>query len=289
LLETALALILLSALLHAGWNLLSKSSADSLAFMWWMYFVGMIGYGFILLPTLGIYLATASVLPFLVSSVAEAGYVITLAKGYEQSDLKLVYPISRGAAPILTVIWAALFGERLPLFGIFGIVLAVAGVYLLSLSETKSTPAGVRKSLLRRGSTWALGSALFISIYSVSDNFAVVWTPPAVYIWWVFLGNMVFLMPFVWQRSRRKSNVSEIKSSWSKISFAGAGSLVSYLAVLFALKLTSVSYVVTGRALSVLFAAVFGVVLLKERFGPMRILGATLMILGMTAIAILGS
>jgi drug/metabolite transporter (DMT)-like permease len=167
--------------------------------------------------------------------------------------------------------------------------MAVAGVYFLSLSETKPTPAGVGKSFPRRGSTWALASALFISIYSVSDNFAVVWTPPSVYIWWVFLGNFVFLIPFVWKRSRRKGNVVEIKSRWGRISVAGAASLVAYLAVLFALKLTSVSYVVTGRALSVLFAAVFGVVLLKERFGPMRILGAALMILGMATIAIVGS
>ena len=86
-----------------------------------------------------------------------------------------------------------------------------------------------------------------------------------------------------------KGNISEIKSSWKKISVAGAGSLVSYLAVLFALKLTSVSYVVTGRALSLLFAAILGVLFLKEKISPMRILGAALMILGMATIAVLGS
>jgi drug/metabolite transporter (DMT)-like permease len=99
----------------------------------------------------------------------------------------------------------------------------------------------------------------------------------------------VFSAPFVWRRTRVKGNISEIKSSWKKISVAGAGSLVSYLAVLFALKLTSVSYVVTGRALSLLFAAILGVLFLKEKISPMRILGAALMILGMATIAVLGS
>jgi drug/metabolite transporter (DMT)-like permease len=289
LLDVAIELILLSTLLHAGWNLLSKSSADSLAFMWWMYFLGAIGYGLIILPTLGIYLATASVLPFLVSSIAEAGYVVTLAKGYKRGDLTLVYPLSRGAVPILTALWAALFGERLPVLGILGILLSVAGVCFLSISENRSAPVRTVSSLLSRGSTWALASAVFISVYSVSDNFAVVSTSPAVYIWWVFLGNTVFLIPFVWQPPRTERNVIEIKSSWRRILVAGAGSLISYLAVLFALKLTSVSYVVTGRALSVLFAAVLGVVLLREKFGLMRTLGAILMILGMTTIAVFGS
>ena len=289
-LEIAIELILISALLHAGWNLFSKSSNDTLAFMWWMYFLGAIGYGLILLPMSAIYLASASVLPFLVSAVAEVGYVLALAKGYERGDLSLVYPISRGGAPILTALWAALlFGERLPAFGIIGIFLSVAGVYFLSLSEANRSFRDVARFQLSRAATWALASAFFISVYSVSDNFVVFSTPPAVYIWWVFVGNAVFLVPFVWRQTRMKGNVSEFKSSWVKILVAGAGSLVSYLAVLFALKLTSVSYVVTGRALSLLFAAILGVLFLKEKLGIMRILGATLMILGMATIAVLGS
>jgi drug/metabolite transporter (DMT)-like permease len=288
-LDIALELILLAALLHAGWNLLSKSSTNTLAFMWWMYFLGAIGYGLILLPMSTIYLATASILPFLVSSLAEVGYLLTLAKGYERGDLSLVYPVSRGGAPILTALWAALFGETLPTFGIIGILLSVAGVCCLSLSEANTNIRQVAKFQLSRATTWALAAAFFISVYSVSDSFAVISTPPAVYIWWVFISVAVLSVPFVWRRTSMKGNVSEIKSSWKKISVAGAGSLVSYLAVLFALKLTSVSYVVTGRALSLLFAAILGVLFLKEKISPMRILGAALMILGMATIAVLGS
>ena len=289
-LEIALELILFSALLHAGWNLLSKSSSNTLAFMWWMYFLGAIGYGLILFPMSGIYLAAASVLPFLVSALAEVGYLLTLARGYERGDLSLVYPVSRGGAPILTALWAVfLFGETLPTFGIVGILLSVAGVCFLSLSETNTSIRHAAKSQLSRASTWALAAAFFISVYSVSDSFAVIYTPPAVYIWWVFMGMAVLSAPFVWREAHIKGNVSELKSSWKKISVAGAASLVSYLSVLFALKLTSVSYVVTGRALSMLFAAILGVLFLKEKLSFMRILGAALMILGMATIAVLGS
>jgi drug/metabolite transporter (DMT)-like permease len=288
-LELAFVLILIAALVHAAWNFLCKSSRDSLTFMWWMYSLGAIGYGITILPITGIYLATNSVLPFLISSLAEAGYVITLARGYQRGDLSLVYPISRGGAPILTAVWSALLGERLPSLGILGILVSVAGVCSLSISETDKTGVKSPTSLLGRGSTWAVACAFCISIYSVSDNIAVISTPPVIYIWWVFFGNTVLLIPFVWRSSRMADNFYQIKSSWKTISVAGIASLLSYLAVLFALRLTSVSYVVTGRALSVLFGAIFGAILLKEKFGKERVIGAALMIVGMVAIVAFGS
>jgi len=285
-LEYALALIVFAAVVHACWNFLTKSSRDSLAFMWWMYALGALGYGLVILPVTGIYLASASILPFVISAMAEAGYVVTLTRGYGRGDLSLVYPISRGGAPILTAVFAALLGERLPMLGLIGIAVTVAGVCFLSLSEG-SPNKGL--SMLKRGSTWALACAVFIAIYSVSDNLVVMSTPPVIYIWWVFLGNATLTIPFVWRRTRVKGNLSEVRSNWRRIAVASAGSFVSYLAVLLALKLTSVSYVVTGRALSVLLAAVLGALLLKEKFGKERTLGAALMILGMAIIQVFGS
>jgi drug/metabolite transporter (DMT)-like permease len=252
-----------------------------------MYSLGTLGYGLVILPVTGLYLASASVFPFIVSAVAEAGYVVTLTKGYRRGDLSLIYPISRGGAPILTAVFAAFLGERLPILGLLGIIVSVAGVGFLSLSEV--SPIQGRVSMLKRGSTWALACAVFIAIYSVSDNIVVVSTPPVIYIWWVFMGNTLLTVPFVWRSSRVRSNLNEVRSNWRRIVVASVGSLVAYLAILLALTLTSVSYVVTGRALSVLLAAVLGVLLLKEKFGKERTLGAALMILGMAIIQVFGS
>ena len=141
----------------------------------------------------------------------------------------------------------------------------------------------------KRGSTWALACAAFIAVYSVSDNIVVVSTPPVIYIWWVFLSITILTTPFVWRSSRVASNLNEVRSNWRRIVVASVGSLVAYLAILLAFTLTSVSYVVTGRALSVLLVAVLGVLLLKEKFGKERALGAALMIFGMVIIQVFGS
>ena len=251
-----------------------------------MYSLGTLGYGLVILPMTGLYLAPASVFPFIVSAVAETGYVVTLTRGYGRGDLSLVYPISRGGAPILTALFAALLGERLPILGLIGIIVSVVGVGFLSLSEV-SPAKGM--SMLKRGSTWALASAVFIAVYSVSDDIVVVSTPPVIYIWWVFLSITVLTTPFVWRSSRVMSNLNEVRSNWRRIVVASIGSLVAYLAILLALTLTSVSYVVTGRALSVLLAAVLGVLLLKEKFGKERTVGAALMIFGLAIIQLFGS
>ncbi len=131
---TVFALIIAAAFLHATWNLFAKVSKDTIALMWWATLIGTLGYGLLLITGPGIYLDSRSWLPFLLSAAAETGYFVTLVRGYSQGDLSLVYPISRGSAPVIAVLLsAALLGERLPWFGYFGICLMVVGVYICSL------------------------------------------------------------------------------------------------------------------------------------------------------------
>jgi len=181
----ALALIVAAALLHASWNVIAKASKDMVALMWWATILATLGYGAWLLTGSEIYLASSSVIPFLISALAETGYFVTLVRRYSQGDLSLVYPIYRGGAAIFVVLWGAtVLGEELPWFGYLGILLMVVGVYVASLPNNsvrmKSTLASVIPSFRNRAAAWALASAIFISIYSVTDKIAVSATPPAI-------------------------------------------------------------------------------------------------------------
>jgi len=179
----AFALIIAAAFLHATWNVIAKVSKDMVALMWWATVLAMIGYGVLLLSGSGIYLAPSSILPFVISALAETGYFVTLVRGYSQGDLSLVYPISRGSAPIFVVVWGAmLLGEQLPWFGYLGILLMVVGVYVASLPVnsygTKFRRATIISAFRNRAAAWALASAIFISIFSITDKIAVSTTPP---------------------------------------------------------------------------------------------------------------
>jgi drug/metabolite transporter (DMT)-like permease len=286
----ALALILAAALLHASWNVIAKVSKDMVALMWWATILATLGYGAWLLTGSGIYLDPRSVVPFLISAFAETGYFVTLVRGYSQGDLSLVYPISRGGAPIFVVVWGAmLLGEQLPWFGYLGILLMVVGVYAASLPSnstgTKFRRATILSSFRNRAAAWALVSAIFISIYSITDKIAVSATPPVVYNWWVFLGNTILWAIPTWRKSRFATNLIELRTNWLGIIATGAMMVTAYAAALGALALTSASYVVAGRGLSVVIGALFGSLLLKESFGTSRVMGAGLMVSGLVLIA----
>ena len=285
----AFALIIIAAFLHATWNLFAKVSKDMIALMWWATVLGVLGYGVWLVIGPGIYLGQGSWIPFLVSAMAETGYFITLVRAYSQGDLSLAYPISRGSAPIFAVVLSALFlSEKLPWFGYIGIGLMVIGINVASLpleggrrGFCATTVAPFRNTAVG----WSLVSAIFISIYSISDKIAVNATPPLIYNWWVFLGNAVLWMPLVWRRFPSRKNFDELRKNSRGVIATSVMMVGAYAAALVALGLTSASYVVAGRGLSVVIGAFFGSLMLKEGFGSVRITGATLMVVGLTMIA----
>jgi len=289
LLMLALVLILAAAFLHAGWNVLAKVSKDTLALMWWGSFLGTIGYGLWVLTFSNIYLNSASWLPFLISAAAETGYFVTLVRGYSEGDLSLVYPISRGGAPIFAAIWSAIvLGERLSFFGYCGVGLIVGGIFLVSfpIRSLQSLKGSLLADSFKKSAvSWAFACAVFISIFSVSDKVAVAATAPLVYNWWVIAGNTLLLAPIVWRKSRLKINIQEVKTNLYAVIGTGIAMSSAYAAALAALALTSASYVVAGRGFSVVIGSAIGALFLKESFGRQRILGAMIMVAGLALIA----
>lgn len=284
----ALVLIMAAAFLHAGWNVLAKASKDTFALMWWASLFGSIGYGIWLLTGPGIYLNSASLLPYLISAAAETGYFVTIVRGYSEGDLSLVYPLSRGSAPIFAAMWSAVvFTERLPLFGYGGVGLIVCGIFVVSIPIRRPLNGSLRVgSFFQKGAAeWALVCAVFISVFSVSDKVAVASTSPLVYNWWVIAGDTVLWAPIVWRSSRLRTNLDELRTNLRGVIGTSIAMPGAYAAALAALALTSASYVVAGRGFSVIIGAIVGALLLKESFGYSRIIGAVIMVTGLVLIA----
>jgi len=104
----ALALVLVAAVTHAGWNLLVKQAHGDRELLTWL----ALGMGGVLLsPALIMAWRPLMVAwPFVVASAAaEAVYVLLLTAAYRRGDLSVVYPIARGTAPLLLVIWTTVF------------------------------------------------------------------------------------------------------------------------------------------------------------------------------------
>ncbi|MGA2461149.1 MAG: EamA family transporter [Candidatus Bathyarchaeia archaeon] len=286
----AFVLIVAAAFLHAGWNVLAKNSRNTIALMWWATAFGTLGYGVaVFLSGQTIFLDDQSWPWFVISAIAETGYFVTLVRGYSRGDLSLVYPLSRGSAPIFSAVLGALMGEKLAGFGYLGIGLMVVGAYVASVPVERSRMtfelSAITSPFRNRAAFWALMSGVFIAVYSVSDKIAVIATPPLIYNWWVFAGNTILWMPVVWRSARVSRNFDELQSNARNIILTSVMTVSAYAAALAALAITSASYVVAGRGFSVVIGALLGSLLLKESHNSVRIIGAGLMFVGLTLMA----
>src|SRR5690349_12333063 len=101
----AFLLVLASASIHAIWNLAAKKAEGGILYFWCFSFFEVIIYTPILLLW-GIKLSWGAVGFALVSGLIHLVYFFLLLRGYRLGDLTLVYPISRGLGPIVSVIGA---------------------------------------------------------------------------------------------------------------------------------------------------------------------------------------
>ena len=301
----ALLLILISAVIHAFWNLLAKQSRDKLAFIWW----SMLAILFIYLPLFLWYLHQSSP-PLhanwfwpIVSGFFQTAYCALLAFAYEHGDLSIIYPLSRGSAPIFITIGAMLLlAERLSLTGIVGILIVVFGIYILHLHSLQFSDLFKPIRLLtQKDSQFGISIGLTIAAYHIVDKKVISAIHPVVYLYLVQIFLFVFLSIFVFWHIRWKNRnlralnaplhvFSSLKREWevSKLPIVLVGFLCyfAYLLLLFAMSMTPVSYVATVRNFSIVVATVLGAIALKEPYASTRLPASIFITLGIILIAV---
>jgi drug/metabolite transporter (DMT)-like permease len=281
----ALGLVLLAAVLHATWNLMVKRAREKQVMTWLALVAGVLCY----LPiVIAQPIDVLSIWPFILSSaLVEAIYYLALISAYQHGDFSLVYPMARGTAPALLLIWTALFlGERPTLFGVLGILLLVLGLVIVggrawwSLRKTAT--------LSSNGLAIALGVALCISVYTTIDGAAVHRVNPLPYTVIVIALTAAIITPAILLRYGKTEIIKEWKSNWPRIILVGIFTLLAYILVLKAYTLTRVSYAGAVREVSVVFASLLGWRLLREEFGAARLAGSVCIFSGILVIALAG-
>lgn len=260
------ALVLLSALLHAGWNIVLKVKGDRLLVM------TLIANGASLIALCLIPFAPVPPLSawpyFAISLVLQCGYHVFLIQAYRYGDLGQVYPVARGAAPVFVLLPAVFIaGDRLSALSAIAVLVIAAGIASLALQKG-ALHAGHRPVL------YALGTAAFIAAYTVVDGLGARETgSPHAYTLWLFAMNGVPLaaMSLLWHGRR---TFAFARDNWRVGLAGGAMSLGAYWLVVWALSIAPMAQVAALRETSVVFAAILATVFLKERFGPPRIAAA---------------
>lgn len=280
----AIILLLTSAALHALWNLLLKQSKEKYIAMAWQVIISAI-------LSLAVLLYTGLPPRFiwlyvLISTILESIYFGILTYAYTDHDFSLIYPMARGTAPALVVVWTALFLREIPsIGGLLGILLVIFGLVIIGSTSLLNNQGNKPQF---KGVAIALAIALVISIYTIVDGYAVKNSPALPYGLSLFLTMPVFTAPFVVRRFGWGQMVKTLRLEPTRLITIGILGLVAYLLALFAYSIAPVNYSEAIREVSVVMGAFAGWYFLGEKMGKIRILGAVVIFAGIILIATLG-
>lgn len=281
---SALIMLFFSASMHALWNFLLKSSEEKYIAMGWQV---ILSGAFSLIFIFFTGFPPQSMWKFaIISMTLEAVYFILLCIAYTDHDFSLVYPIARGAAPVLLVLWSAIFlHEQLTAGGYIGLGMITGGMIIIG-ATTLIKSNGEKPHL--RGILTALSVALVISIYTFIDGTAVKHGPALPYGLSMFVMVPFITTPYL----TRKYGWSLFKDMWNKkrgyLLLGGLLGLVAYMLALFAYTFAPLSYSGAIREVSAVIGAFLGWRFLKEEMGGVRVAGSMIVFAGVMVIAIFG-
>ena len=269
-------LIFFAAFLHALWNIIIKSLDYSLAGIAVKVFFQSI----IFFPIIFFVPFPEGITWFYItcSFLLHSLYFILLGTMYDRKDLTFIYPVARGCAPIFVTILSFIFlKDIIPFFGLVGILIICVALLLISFSNlnTKVDFKTIGISIF---------IAFLISIYTFSDGAGVrsVDNSLSFIVWNFFLGGWISI-GYVYLTKREDLFSLKIKDLILILS-ATIVSFTAYAIIIWSMKYEPFGIVASMRESSIIFAPLLGLIFLKEKISPIRIISSILFFLGVVFI-----
>ncbi len=278
---SAFSLALGAAFLHATWNVLLAGARDSEAATAVATLCGVVLLAPVALLTGDV---SDAALPFAGASAAlHVGYLALLARAYQGGEVSVVYPVSRGTAPVLVLAFGALFlGEGASALAVAGVIAVSAGVFMVGAGrETRA----IREKLVQppgRDLLFGLAIALTIAAYTLVDAEGVDHAQAPAYLFLLLAPSSAVYAGALAFGGRGEQMRAELRP---RAFLTGACIVGAYGSVLAALRLADAAPVAAVRESSVVIAALLAAVFLHERVDARRLSGALCVVAGVAAIA----
>ena len=264
--------VVFAAVLHASWNALVKTGQNKQSGMLLLTlahgFFGLCILPFVPVPQ------GAAWLWLTASGLIHMFYQLFLGFAYERGDLSRVYPIARGAAPLIVLIISLGFGiDSLRGMDLLGILVLGLGIVLMAHGVFRS---GEDRRLI----PLALWSAAATAGYSLVDGLgARVMGDALAYVAWLLIFSAVCYTPVILALRGR----SVLPRGGGQIALgllAGFASFIAYAIVVWAMTVAPIALVTALRESSILFAMLLGWVFFKDTMGPTKILAGLVIVAG---------
>ena len=269
-------LILVSALCHAVWSAIIKSSKNPLSLMG---ITSVLEVTIFLPLTFTVPFPTLEVWYFLIATVIiHVFYRLNVIYSYRYGDLSYIYPISRGSSCLFVAIISILFlSSDISVAGFVGILIVCIGLFLISYSKNLSFNF--------RGFALAISTAILITAYTLVDGVGVRLSENGFsYIYWLFTLNGIplLIIGLISKDGLRKRETYTFRSGIA----AGVFATSSYAIVVWSMQFIEIAYVSSIREISIVCAAIIGILFLFEKNAKSRIIPSILIVSGLSLIHI---
>lgn len=130
----------------------------------------------------------------------------------------------------------------------------------------------------------ALSAGVFYSVGSIVDKRAVTVSDVFVYTYYLDIALFLFLAANALLSDARLRFAEEIRAHWGRGIAAGCILFLSFTTFRVGLQMAKVSYATSVRQVSAVVGVIGGILLFRERFGRIRLVGALLIVLGVVCI-----
>ncbi len=265
--------VIAAAFLHAGWNALIRGAggnrvATMLVMSLTQGVIGLALVGWQPWPE-------AHLWPwFLASGLVHTAYKLFLTYAYERGDLSRVYPIARGGAPLLVLIFGAIWlSDVVRPLEYMGVIVIGLGLALMARGVFTSGES-------RRMLPFAIGSALATAAYSILDGMGARLAGDAqFFVGWMFLLDGIFFGTFTGLMLGLKPYRAQARV-WVRGAMAASVSYGAYAIVVWAMTVAPIALVTALRETSILFAVLIGWLVFGERMDRGKAGAAVAIVLG---------
>lgn len=264
--------VLAAAFLHALWNALIKLGTSKVGTMVILSVIEVpIG--------LAVVAVTPAIDPAAIPWVIAAGcthfaYKFFLTYAYDRGDLSRVYPIARGAAPMIVALVGGFFLSD-AISGRQYLAIAVLGGGILLMARGVFAHGEDRRLL-----PFALGSACATATYTLIDGMGGrISGAPGAYVAWVFVADgTIFTLGML--ALRGFAVLPRDGRAWALGSAASLASYGAYAVSIWAMTLAPIAVVAALRETSILFAVLIGWLVFGERMDRSKALAAGVIVAG---------
>lgn len=287
----AVILILISTLLHAGWNMLVRSQQNSYMFLRIIIVISVVGLGPALLAEFWSTPFPWQVWGYLfLAGIFQAVYYLGLSQGYRSGDFTVVYPVAR-ALPILLIALADVARGRAPsTWAWLGMVAVSLGCIATPLESFRNFKLS---TYWNRVMVWIVVTALGVVGYTVVDKAAAEliepgpWTAARYGVYETVLSCMAYWL--VLKGMGHSTGEATGWQGWKWPVVGAVGVFSAYWLILWSYQLSpQASYVMALRQLSIVIGVALGSFYFREPAPLWRFSAAVVIVVGVAGVVLIG-